>query len=264
MNIFQAILIAILEGLTEFLPISSTGHMILLSAWMTIGHDDFTKYFEICIQFGAILSVLVLYFKRFLNFKNFSFYIKLFVAIIPSLVLGFLLNDFIDANLENPLFVAIIMILGGVVLLFVDTWFSSPTIHHEKDISNNLAIKVGLFQCLAIIFPGLSRSAATIIGAMSQKVSKEAAAEFSFFLAVPTMCAATGYKTLSYIKDHGMFTNDQLTTLAIGNLTAFIVALLAIKFFIGFVKKNGFKVFGIYRILLGIVVMILIGLGYMG
>jgi undecaprenyl-diphosphatase len=260
MTFIQAVLIAIIEGLTEFLPISSTAHMVITSAIMKIETDDFTKYFEICIQFGAILSVVVLYFKKFINLKNPMFYVKLIIAIIPSLILGFLLNDFIDDNLESPLFIAIIMIVGGVVLLFVDKWFNNPTIHHETEIDNKLALKVGLFQCLAIIFPGLSRSAATIIGGMSQKISREAAAEFSFFLAVPTMFAATAYKTLKYVKTNGIFTNDQLITLLIGNAVAFIVALLAIKFFIGFLKEKGFRVFGYYRILLGCAVLILIGL----
>jgi undecaprenyl-diphosphatase len=261
MTTLQAILIAIIEGLTEFLPISSTAHMVITSALFNISKDDFTKYFEICIQFGAILSVVVLYFKKFINFKNPMFYVKLVLAIIPSLILGFLLNDFIDANLENPTFIAIIMVLGGILLLFVDKIFTKVEIDDEQNIDNKLAFKVGLFQCLAIIFPGLSRSAATIIGGMSQKISRNAAAEFSFFLAVPTMFAATAYKTLKYVKVNGMFTSDQLITLGIGNLVAFIVAILAIKFFIGFVKTKGFKVFGYYRIALGITVLILIATG---
>jgi undecaprenyl-diphosphatase len=261
MTTLQAILIAIIEGLTEFLPISSTAHMVITSALFNISKDDFTKYFEICIQFGAILSVVVLYFKKFINFKNPMFYVKLILAIIPSLILGFLLNDFIDANLENPTFIAIIMVLGGILLLFVDKIFTKIEIDDEQNIDNKLAFKVGLFQCLAIIFPGLSRSAATIIGGMSQKISRNAAAEFSFFLAVPTMFAATAYKTLKYVKVNGMFTSDQLITLGIGNLVAFIVAILAIKFFIGFVKTKGFKVFGYYRIALGITVLILIATG---
>ena len=261
MTTLQAILIAIIEGLTEFLPISSTAHMVITSALFNISKDDFTKYFEICIQFGAILSVVVLYFKKFINFKNPMFYVKLILAIIPSLILGFLLNDFIDANLENPTFIAIIMVLGGILLLFVDKIFTKVEIDDEQNIDNKLAFKVGLFQCLAIIFPGLSRSAATIIGGMSQKISRNAAAEFSFFLAVPTMFAATAYKTLKYVKVNGMFSSDQLITLGIGNLVAFIVAILAIKFFIGFVKTKGFKVFGYYRIALGITVLILIATG---
>jgi undecaprenyl-diphosphatase len=261
MTTLQAILIAIIEGLTEFLPISSTAHMVITSALFNISTDDFTKYFEICIQFGAILSVVVLYFKKFINFKNPMFYVKLILAIIPSLILGFLLNDFIDDNLENPTFIAVIMVLGGILLLFVDKIFTKVEVDDEQHIDNKLAFKVGLFQCLAIVFPGLSRSAATIIGGMSQKISRNAAAEFSFFLAVPTMFAATAYKTLKYVKVNGMFTSDQLITLGIGNIVAFLVAILAIKFFIGFVKTKGFKVFGYYRIALGITVLILIATG---
>jgi undecaprenyl-diphosphatase len=262
MTIFQAIIIAIVEGITEFLPISSTGHMVITSAIMHIDDDAFTKYFEVCIQLGAIISVLVLYFKKFIDFKNPSFYLKLIIAVIPSLVLGKLLNDFIDDNLGKPLIIALVMIAGGVLLLFVDRWFNQPTHHTTNEIDNKLAFKIGLFQCLAIIFPGLSRSAATIIGGMSQKISREAAAEFSFFLAVPTMFAATAYKSLTYIKENGMFNSDQLVTLGVGNLVAFIVALLAIKFFISFVKEKGFRLFGIYRILLGVIVLILIKFGF--
>ena len=179
--------------------------------------------------------------------------------------MGFLLNDFIDAKLESPLFIAIIMILGGILLLFIDQWFSKkPVVVTEEQIDNKLALIIGFFQCLAIIFPGLSRSAATIIGGMSQKTTKEVAAEFSFFLAVPTMAAASGYKTLSYIKDEGFFSNDQLVTLLIGNVVAFAVAVLAIKFFITFVKERGFKIFGIYRIILGSIVLGLIYLKVIG
>lgn len=261
MDTLQAIWIAIVEGLTEFLPISSTAHMVIVSSLMQLEDDPFTKYFEICIQFGAIISVLVLYFKKFIQFNSPTFYIKLLIAVIPSLLFGYLLNDFIDSKLENPLFIAIVMICGGVVLLFVDKWFTGATIHDEKNIPMSTALKIGLFQCLSIVFPGLSRSASTIIGGMSQKLSKSAAAEFSFFLAVPTMAAATAYKTLKYIKTEGFFTKSQLITLTIGNITAFIVALLAIKFFIQFVKNKGFKMFGVYRIILGSIVLLLIAFG---
>lgn len=262
MDILQTVLIAIVEGITEFLPISSTGHMVITSALMHIDEDPFTKYFEVCIQFGAILSVLVLYFKRFIDFRHPSFYLKLLIAVIPSLIMGKLLNDFIDENLGKPFVIALVMIAGGVLLLFIDRWFRTPTVHEMDKMDNQTALKIGLFQCLAIIFPGLSRSAATIIGGMSQNVSKELAAEFSFFLAVPTMFAATAYKTLTYVKANGMFDHHQLIDLLIGNGIAFLVALLAIRFFITMVKEKGFRVFGIYRILLGVVVLVLIGMGY--
>jgi undecaprenyl-diphosphatase len=264
MNIVEAIIIAIVEGITEFLPISSTGHMVITSAAMHIADDPFTKYFEVCIQLGAILSVLVLYFKKFIDFRHPSFYIKLIIAVIPSLIMGKLLNDLIDDNLGKPLVIALVMIAGGVLLLFVDRWFNKSQIHTTDEIDNKLSFKIGLFQCLAIIFPGLSRSAATIIGGMTQKISREAAAEFSFFLAVPTMFAATGYKSLKYIQDNGMFSSDQMILIAIGNAVAFVVALLAIKFFITYVKEKGFRLFGIYRILLGIVVLILLQMKLIG
>lgn len=258
MDLLHAILIAIVEGLTEFLPISSTAHMVILSSIMHIENDEFTKYFEVCIQFGAILSVLVLYYRKFINLRNIQFYIKLLVAIIPSLIIGYILNDFIDDTLGSPSFIATIMILGGVLLLFIDRWFNKPVYLKEEDVDMKHAFKIGLFQCFAIIFPGLSRSAATIIGGMSQKISKEVAAEFSFFLAVPTMFAATAFKTLKYIKANGMFTQDQWISLAVGNVVAFIVALLAIRFFIQFVKQKGFRLFGIYRIALGLLVFCLL------
>lgn len=231
--------------------------MVITSSLLNIANDPFTKYFEICIQFGAILSVLVLYFKKFINFKNYLFYVKLVVAIIPSLILGFLLNDFIDEKLENPIFIAVIMIAGGILLLFVDQMFKDPIIFEEEEVDMKLSLRIGLFQCLAIILPGLSRSAATIVGAMSQRISKQVAAEFSFFLAVPTMFAATAYKTLSYIKHEGMFTSSQFITLGIGNVIAFVVALLAIKFFVEFVKNKGFKLFGYYRIIVGLAVLLI-------
>lgn len=236
--------------------------MVIVSSFLHIAEDDFTKYFEVCIQFGAILSVVLLYFKKFINFKNIQFYIKLGIAIIPSLILGYFLNDFIDDKLGSPVFIAVIMILGGILLLFVDRWFNQPIYHKEEEVDTKHAFKIGLFQCLAILFPGLSRSAATIIGGMSQKISKEVAAEFSFFLAVPTMFAATAFKTLKYVKLHGLFTPDQWITLAVGNAVAFIVALLAIRFFIHFVKNKGFKMFGIYRIILGCLVLTLLTMGW--
>jgi undecaprenyl-diphosphatase len=225
---------------------------------MHIEEDAFTKYFEVCIQFGAIVSVLVLYFKKFIDFRNYKFYIKLLIAIIPSLVLGFLLNDFIDETLGNPVFIAVVMILGGVLLLFVDTWFNKNELDSEQKMDYFTALKIGFFQCLAIIFPGFSRSAATIVGGMQQKLTRDAAAEFSFFLAVPTLFAATAYKTLTYLQDNGSFTYNQVQLLIIGNLAAFFVALLAIKFFIQFVKSKGFRIFGWYRIIVGAVILVLL------
>ena len=262
MSTIQAIIIAIIEGLTEFLPISSTGHMAIVSAIMKINTDSFTKLFEVVIQFGAILSVVVLYGKKFFDFKKISFYIKLFIALIPALVFGALLKKHIDELLEKPLIIAIIMLLGGIILVFVDGWFKAPTIEKEEDINNKQSLMIGLYQVLAILFPGLSRSAATIIGGMQQKLSRKVAAEFSFFLAVPTMMAATVKSLYDVYKESPEVLNtDNLQTLILGSVIAFVVAILAIKFFIGFLQKHGFRLFGFYRIALGIVLIVLIAMG---
>ena len=251
MNTLQAIILAIIEGLTEFLPVSSTGHMIIASSFFGIAHDDFTKLFTIVIQLGAILSVVVLYFKRF--FQTLDFYFKLLVAFIPAVVLGLLLSDFIDDLLENPLTVAVSLVIGGVILLKVDEWFKGSD---QTEITYLTALKIGLFQCLAMI-PGVSRSGASIVGGMSQKLSRTTAAEFSFFLAVPTMLGATAKKCYDYYKHGFELSHDQINLLIIGNVVAFIVALLAIKSFIGFLSKNGFKIFGYYRIIAGLALLII-------
>ena len=259
MNLIQTIILAIIEGITEFLPVSSTGHMVIASAFMGIGKDDFVKLFEVCIQLGAILSVVVLYFKRF--FRSIDFYLKLIVGVIPAVIIGLLFKKKIDILLESPLVVAITLVLGGIILLFVDDWFNRPVVDKEKEISYPTAFKVGIFQCLAVI-PGVSRSAATIVGGMSQKLSRKAAAEFSFFLAVPTMFGATVKELWDYHKHHTqLFAGEQLKFLLIGNVIAFVVAMLAIKTFITFLEKKGFKLFGVYRIIAGLV---LIGLYYTG
>jgi undecaprenyl-diphosphatase len=255
MSIIQAIILAIIEGITEFLPISSTGHMVLVSSFLGIEDDKFTKLFEVCIQLGAILAVVVLFWKKFFDFSKYQFYVKLLLAVIPALIFGKLFDDLIDEHLGNPAFIATVMFVGGIILLFVDDWFKNPVIYEESDINNISAVKIGLYQCLAIMFPGLSRSAATIIGGMQQRLSRSLAAEFSFFLAVPTMTAATGYKLLKFIKEEGSLTSEQVKFLAIGNIVAFVVAVLAIKFFISILNKYGFKYFGIYRIVLGLIIL---------
>ena len=259
MSFLQALILAIIEGLTEFLPVSSTGHMIIGSSIMGIATDPFVKLFTICIQLGAILSVVVLYFKRF--FKSINFYIKLLVAFIPAAIFGVLLSDKIDTMLESPLTVAVSLVIGGVILLFVDKWFASSTINEEEEINYITALKIGFFQCIAMI-PGVSRSGATIVGGMSQKLSRKVAAEFSFFLAVPTMFAATGKKLLDFYEANHTITNEQMKVLIFGNVIAFIVALLAIKSFIGYLNKNGFKIFGWYRIIVGLVIIALILSGH--
>jgi len=251
MDILQAIILAIIEGITEFLPVSSTGHMIIASSFFGIASDDFTKLFTIVIQLGAILSVVVLYFKRF--FQTFDFYYKILIAFIPAVILGLLFSKKIDALLESPLTVAVSLLIGGIVLLKVDSWFNNS---EDTEITYLKAFKIGLFQCLAMV-PGVSRSGASIVGGMSQKLSRTSAAEFSFFLAVPTMFGATAKKCYDYYKDGFVLTNDQINLLIIGNVIAFIVALLAIKTFIGFLSRNGFKIFGYYRIIAGIALLII-------
>jgi undecaprenyl-diphosphatase len=259
MNYIQAIIIAVIEGITEFLPISSTGHMAITSAFMGINTDAFTKLFEIVIQFGAILSVVVLYWKKFFDFRRFSFYIKLIIAIIPALIFGALLKKYIDQVLEKPLIIALVMLAGGFILLVADSWFSNPQTTREEDITNKQALAIGFYQVLAIVFPGLSRSAATIIGGMQQKLSRAAAAEFSFFLAVPTMLAATVKSLYDVYKDSPSVLNSgNLNILVMGSVIAFIVAILAIKFLIGYLQKHGFRLFGWYRIALGTLLLILI------
>lgn len=252
MNYLQALILAIIEGLTEFLPVSSTGHMVIASSIMGIAEDDFVKLFTIAIQLGAILAVVVVYWKKFINLNSFAFYVKLAIAVVPALIFGYLMNDFIDNKLGNPIFIAVILLLGGIVLLFIDKVFKNPTINDESKISNATAFKIGLYQVLAVCFPGLSRSAATIIGGMQQKLTKSAAAEFSFFLAVPTMVAATGYKLL---KGYELLNSENIKILLFGNVVAFIVAIIAIKSFISFLTKHGFRIFGWYRIAIAILIL---------
>jgi undecaprenyl-diphosphatase len=255
MDYFQAVVLAIIEGITEFLPISSTGHMIIASSFFGIAHDDFTKLFTVVIQLGAIFSVVVLYYKRF--FQTLDFYFKLLVAFIPAVIFGLLFSKKIDALLENPITVAVSLVLGGIILLKVDDWFTQKEETQETEkISYATALKIGLFQCLAMI-PGVSRSGASIIGGMSQKLSRTTAAEFSFFLAVPTMLGATVKKCYDYYKDGFVLSHDQINFLIIGNIVAFIVAMLAIKSFIGYLSKHGFKMFGYYRIVAGAAILLI-------
>lgn len=270
MSIIDAIIIAIVEGITEYLPISSTGHMIIASSLLGIHKEEFTKLFEVAIQLGAIMAVVVLYWKRFFNFSQWQFYVKLIVGVIPALILGFLFSDKIDALMESPLTVAISLLIGGIVLLFIDRSFNQPTVHTNEAISYKKAFITGIWQCISMI-PGVSRSAASIIGGMQQKFTRNVAAEFSFFLAVPTMAAATLYslfiKTWSgdgiEKKGYELITQSQENTIAfiVGNVVAFVVAILAIKFFIDYLKKYGFKMFGWYRIIAGTILIILIYTG---
>lgn len=275
MDIFSSIIIAIVEGLTEFLPVSSTGHMIITEKLLGVPADDFVKAFTVIIQFGAILSVVCLYWRRFFRLNHtpapegatslrrflhkYDFYWKLLVAFIPAAVIGLAFGDVVDSLLENVVVVAVMLILGGIFMLFCDKIFnhgSDDTVLTEKR-----ALRIGLFQCIAMI-PGVSRSMATIVGGMSQRLTRRAAAEFSFFLAVPTMLAATGYEVLKlFLKGDAAVLTGNVTTLIVGNVVAFVVALLAIKFFINFVTKYGFKAFGWYRIIVGSAILIMLACG---
>lgn len=289
MDILQTIIIAIVEGLTEFLPVSSTGHMIIAQELLGIESTPFVKAFTVIIQFGAILSVVVLYWKRFFRLNpikifdkkevegkstgarlvtygrrflhKYDFYWKLLVAFIPAAFFGLIFSNKIDEMLESVTVVAVMLVLGGIIMLFVDKWFNK--VDPDQNISEKKAFRIGLFQCIAMI-PGVSRSMATIVGGMTQRLSRKTAAEFSFFLAVPTMFAATAYKLLKLFlePDGSQILLDNMWTLIIGNVVAFIVALLAIKFFISFVTKYGFKAFGYYRIIVGGVIIIMMLMGY--
>lgn len=258
MTYLEAIILAIIEGLTEFLPVSSTGHIIIGTALLGVESTPFVKLFTVAIQLGTILSVLVLYLKRF--FRTFDFYLKLLVAFIPSAILGILFSDAIDDMLESPATVAISLVIGGIILLFVDRWFNDARIKDSDEVSYLTALKIGFFQCLAMI-PGTSRSGASIVGGMSQKLSRKAAAEFSFFLAVPTMFGATAKKLLDFHQDGHSFSGNEIGILVVGNIVGFIVAVIAIKSFINYLAKNGFKLFGYYRIIVGSIILILMAMG---
>lgn len=276
MTLFETIIIAIVEGLTEFLPVSSTGHMIIAQNLLGVESTEFVKAFTFIIQFGAILSVVVLYWKRFFKLNDkpapqgvsalkcflhkYDFYWKLFVAFIPAAVLGLLFSDMIDAMLESVAVVAVTLILGGIFMLFCDKIFNKGS--ENTELTEKRAFWIGMFQCISMI-PGVSRSMATIVGGMAQKLTRKAAAEFSFFLAVPTMFAATLYKVYKIFKAGGTeLIMDNMTTLVVGNVVAFIVAMLAIKFFINFVTKYGFKAFGWYRIIVGTVILAMLFTGH--
>jgi len=254
MSVIDAIIIAIIEGLTEFLPVSSTGHMIITEALIGNKSTELTKLFIINIQFGAILSVVALYWRQF--FLSRQFYLKLLIAFIPAAIIGFLFERLINALLENVIVVAISLLLGGIILIFVDSWFSSKT--NNQTINYKSAFVIGIFQCAAMV-PGVSRSAATIIGGMSQGLSRKQAAEFSFFLAVPTMCAASAYKLL---KTYTIIHAGDIKVILIGNIVAFIVAFVSIKSFIAYITNHGFRFFGYYRIALGMLILTLAACGY--
>ena len=262
MDIIQAIILAIVEGLTEFLPVSSTAHMKFTNPLIGVAPTPIINMFEIVIQLAAILSVVFVYSRKFFDFKHPAFYIKLIVAVIPALIAGVLLKKYIDSALDNLRFIASVMIGGGIILLFIDNLFKENAIIEEKNISYPKAFFIGCFQVLSVLFPGLSRSAATIIGGMSQKLTRSLAAEFSFFLAVPTMFAASAKSFYDVYKEHPeVLVKNNMTTLGIGAVVSFIVALFSIRFFINYLQKHGFKLFGFYRIVLGIIILVLLFTG---
>lgn len=269
MTYIEAIVIAIVEGLTEFLPVSSTGHMIITESLLGVQETDFVKAFTVIIQFGAILSVLVLYWRRFLYPQVgqegasrwqtlFAFYSRLLVAFVPAVIVGLALGDFIDEMLGSVKVVAIMLVVGGVFMLFVDRWFDRGA--NDSPVTYPRALMIGVYQCIAALLPGTSRSMCTIVGGMQQGLSRKNATEFSFFLAVPTMMGATAKKVYDLIRDGGVdifFENNHLSILLVGNVVAFLVALTAIKFFIHFIAKYGFQTFGVYRIIVGILLLLL-------
>ena len=267
MDLFETVIIAIVEGLTEFLPVSSTGHMIIAQSLLGVESTPFVKAFPVIIQFGAILSVICLYWKRFFYpdagregktywRAMYDFYARLVVGVLPAVVLGLAFNDFIESNLGNVQLVAWMLIIGGVFMLFCDRIFNKGS--EDTKLTYKRALVIGLVQCISMI-PGVSRSMATIVGGMSQRLTRKAAAEFSFFLAVPTMFGATcleTYKLMTHESGSILVQGDNLQTLIIGSVVAFIVAILAIKFFINYVTKYGFAAFGWYRIVVGLIIII--------
>lgn len=255
MTLLQAIIIAIVEGITEFLPISSTGHMIIAQALLGVEPNQFVKAFTVIIQFGAITSVLFLYWKRF--FQSIDFYYKLFVAFIPAAVMGLLFGDLIDEMLEQVDIVAISLMLGGWILIFSDKWFAQNKEKEEQPTTYKNAFFVGLFQCIALI-PGVSRSAATMIGGMVNGWNRKQAAEFSFFLAVPTMFAASMKKTYDVVKiDYHIITNNWWIML-VGCAVAAVVAWISIKYLMMVLQNKGFAYFGWYRVILGATILALL------
>jgi undecaprenyl-diphosphatase len=281
MTTTEAIILAVVEGLTEFLPVSSTGHMILTEAFLKMQKSSFTNVFIVNVQFGAIFSVVVLYWRRF--FQSIDFYFKLFTAFIPAAVLGFLLDDYIDSLLSSVTVVAVSLVIGGVIIIFCDKIFQKQIAESAEDEDEEIvteidefgvdrkkvvlkkfeigwlqAFIVGCFQCIAMI-PGVSRSASAIIGGLTQKLSMKRAAEFSFFLAVPTIFAASAYK---FLKSVDFIRGTDINMLLVGNVISFIVGIIAIKFFIGLITKYGLKFFGYYRIILGLLILGLMSMGY--
>ena len=273
MDYLQTIIIAIVEGLTEFLPVSSTGHMIIAQGLLGVESTPFVKAFTVIIQFGAILSVVCLYWRKFfypetMQTKGYTwwqaiwrFYLRLIVGVLPAVVLGLSFNDFIESNLGNVTLVAVMLIVGGVFMLFCDRRFNKGS--EATPLTLRRALVIGFVQCISMI-PGVSRSMATIVGGMSQRLTRKAAAEFSFFLAVPTMFGATcleTYKLIAHGEGNILLEGNNLTLLLLGSVVAYVVAIAAIKFFISYVTRYGFKAFGWYRIVAGALILLLMACG---
>jgi undecaprenyl-diphosphatase len=262
MTTFQNIVISIVEGITEFLPVSSTAHMRFTNPLIGVQPDAFVDLFEVVIQLAAIMAVVTIYYKKFFDFKRLDLYVKLLIGLIPAVIFGFLLKKHIDAMLNNIQFIAWVMIGGGIVLLFIDSFFEKNKLNSEEQVTYPRAFIIGCFQVLSIVFPGLSRSAATIIGGLTQKLTRKEAAEFSFLLAVPTMFAASAKQFLDVYKEHReVLVKENFISLGLGAVVSYIVALLAVNFFISYLQKHGFKLFGWYRIVIGTLVLILLQQG---
>lgn len=265
-EILKAILYGIVEGITEWLPVSSTGHLILLQELMPLSvSQEFWKMFEVVIQLGAILAVIVLYFHKLNPFApsksqtekqhTWDLWFKVVAGVLPSAVLGFLLDDWLDAHLYNYITVAVTLILYGIAFLFLERGDKTPVIRRTEQITYRTAVLVGVFQCLAMI-PGTSRSGATILGAMLLGLSRSTAAEFSFFLAIPTMLGASLLKGVKYILEGAAITSTEVWVLIVGSVVAFVVSLAAIRSLMNYVKKHSFAAFGVYRIVLGVLVFL--------
>ncbi len=277
MTLFESIILAVVEGLTEFLPVSSTGHMVIAQALLGIESTPYVKAFTVMIQFGAILAVVLMYYRYFFDFSvppalrsekvplwrkavgRVSFYLKLIVALIPAVVLGLLFDDWVDEVLGKVWVIALNLVVGGVIMLFIDRWVKRGT---RQNISYVQAFAIGLFQCIAMFFPGMSRSMSTIVGGMVVGLDRKRAAEFSFFLAVPTMFGASLLQVIKLFRsDRLSILQDNMLTLVVGNVVAFLVAAVAIRYFIMYIQRHSFRAFGLYRIIVGGLILAALALG---
>ena len=269
LEIIKAIILVIVEGVTEWLPVSSTGHMILVAEFLKLNvSKEFMEMFLVVIQLGAILAVILLYWKKIFPFKfdngvkvekdTIIMWVKILIACVPAAIVGLLWDDYLNALFYNPTTVAIMLILFGILFIVIENYNKgkNPKINSLTEITYTVAVMIGLFQLIAAVFPGTSRSGATIVGALLIGVSRTVAAEFTFFLAIPVMLGASALKLVKFgLKTGCVMTGSELTILLVGMIVAFIVSILAIKFLMSYIKNNDFKVFGWYRIVLGILVL---------